>query len=418
MFVDRVRVRLRAGSGGAGVVAFQKVRGKPRGKPTGGSGGAGGDVYVVADPSVSTLLRYRRRPHLSAGDGTHGRGDLRHGRRGADLEVPVPLGTLVYDEDGVLLADLTQPGQRVKVLSGGRGGRGNAAFVTPRSRAPEICEQGEYGPEGWFTFELKLLADAALVGFPNAGKSTLISTVSAAKPKIADYPFTTLEPHLGVVAADDREFVLADIPGLIEGASEGRGLGHEFLRHVERARVLVFLLDPSPMQEHPPTRQLEILRRELAAHAPELAERPSLVVVGKADLPEAAAAVADLPEALVVSSVTGEGIDEFVHRVADLVSEAEREAPEREGYVLHRPVAEGFRVVREADGWRVEGGAARRAVAFSDLTLPEAADRAAARLRRLGVDRALRDAGVREGDTVRIGDLEFEWHDEPGEDED
>ncbi len=392
------------------MVSFQKVRGKPKGKPTGGSGGAGGDVYVVADPGVSTLLRYRRHPHLSAGDGTHGRGDLQHGRRGKDLEVPVPLGTLVYDEDGVLLADLVAPGQRVKVLSGGRGGRGNAAFVTPRNRAPAVCEQGEYGPEAWFTFELKLLADAALVGFPNAGKSTLISRISAARPKIADYPFTTLEPHLGVVAADDREFVLADIPGLIEGAAEGRGLGHEFLRHVERARVLVFLLDPSPLQEHPPARQLEILRRELAAHAPELAERPHLVVVGKADLAGAAEAAAELEGALTVSSVTGEGLDEFVHRVADLVEQAERASPEREGYVLHRPAAEGFRVVREADGWRVEGGAARRAVALADLTTAEAADLVATRLRRLGVDRALAAAGVREGDLVRIGDLEFEWH--------
>lgn len=400
------------------MVSFQKVRGKPKGKPTGGSGGAGGDVYVVADPGVSTLLRYRRHPHLAAGDGTHGRGDQQNGRRGKDLEVPVPLGTLIYDDDGVLLADLVTPGQRVKVLSGGRGGRGNAAFVTPRNRAPAVCEQGEYGPEAWFTFELKLLADAALVGFPNAGKSTLISRVSAARPKIADYPFTTLQPHLGVVAAGDREFVLADIPGLIEGAAQGRGLGHEFLRHVERARVLVFLLDPSPLQQDPPRRQFEILRGELAAHAPELAERPYLVVVGKADLPEAADAAAELEGALKISSLTGEGLDEFVHQVADLVAQAERAAPEREGYVLHRPVSEGFRVVREEDGWRVEGGAALRAVALADLTTDEAADLIAVRLRRLGVDRALAGAGVQEGDVVRIGEFDFEWHADEDEGDD
>ena len=236
MFVDQVKVHLRAGNGGAGVVAYQRTKGRPKGKPQGGNGGAGGDVIVEADPSVATLLRYQRQPHHRATDGTHGEGDLRHGRGGEDLVLSVPLGTMVIDDHGTVLADLVEPGHRLVAVRGGRGGRGNAAFVSPKLRAPAIAEQGEYGPEGWFTLELKLAADAALIGFPNAGKSTLISTVSAAKPKVADYPFTTLQPHLGVVSVDEREFVLADIPGLIEGAADGKGLGLEFLRHVERAQ--------------------------------------------------------------------------------------------------------------------------------------------------------------------------------------
>jgi GTP-binding protein len=322
----------------------------------------------------------------------------------------------VTDDEGTVLADLVEPGQRVRVLEGGRGGRGNAAFVSPRLRAPSVAEQGEYGEEASFTLELKLLADAALVGFPNAGKSTFISRVSAAKPKIADYPFTTLEPNLGVVSVDDREFVLADIPGLIEGAAEGRGLGHEFLRHVERARVLVILLDPAVTQERGPAEQLEILLDELGEHSPDLLERPRLVVVNKADLPGASEAAAGIDGALVVSAVTGEGLRPLLHRIADLVDRAGREAPDRQGFVLHRPVQAGFEIERDRGVWVVHGAAARRAVRFADLTNPQAADLAAARLARLGVDEALEALGAEEGDTVRIGDLEFEYvppvHDE------
>lgn len=409
MFVDRVRVHLRAGDGGAGVVSFEKTRGRPKGKPTGGSGGEGGDVIVEASEHISTLLAYHRNPHHSAGHGTHGSGDLRHGRAGDDLVLPVPPGTVVIDDSGELLADLVQPGQRVRLLEGGRGGRGNAAFVSPRLRAPSVAEQGEYGEGAWFTLELKLIADAALVGFPNAGKSTLISRVSAAKPKVAEYPFTTLEPHLGVVSVDGREFVLADVPGLIEGAAEGRGLGHEFLRHTERARVLVVLLDPSPWAEHPPTAQLEILMSELEAHRPELVERPRLVAVNKADLPEASTAASEIPDAHLISALTGEGIGELLHRIADLVEQSERETPEREGFVLHRPVERPFEIRRIPGAWVVEGPAARRAVRFSDLTNPQAADLAAERLRELGIDEALAEAGAEAGDTVRIGDLEFEY---------
>ncbi len=255
---------------------------------------------------------------------------------------------------------------------------------------------------------MKLLADAALIGFPNAGKSTFISTVSAAKPKIADYPFTTLEPNLGVVSFDGREFVLADIPGLIEGAAAGKGLGHEFLRHVERARVLVMLLDPSELQVQTPERQLEILSREISDYSKELGSRPMLVLVAKADLGGTEQIAADLA-ALPISSLSGDGIKEALHAIADLVDEAERSAPERQGFVLHRPLGPTFTIRREENAWRVEGIAAERAVAFADLTLPEAADMAAWRLARLGVDQALKDAGASEGDEVRIGELAFEF---------
>lgn len=416
MFVDRVRVSLRAGNGGAGVAAFERAKGRPKGRPTGGNGGAGGSVILRADPSVATLLRYQRKPHHSASDGTHGEGDLRHGRKGEDRILGVPLGTVVRDENDILIADLVEEGQEVVAVQGGRGGLGNAAFVGPANRAPAIAEQGEYGQEQWFTLELKLLADAALIGFPNAGKSTFISRVSAAKPKIADYPFTTLEPNLGVVSFDGREFVLADIPGLIEGAAEGKGLGHEFLRHTERARVLVILLDPAEIQETPPKQQLEILRREIADYSPELAARPSMVLMNKSDIPGAAETAARLG-VMSVSSMTGDGLSEALHAIGDLVEEAEREAPERRGYILHRPLGPTFTIYREDDAWRVEGRTVERAVAFADLTLLEAADMAARRLSRLGVDDALAGAGAVVGDEVRIGELAFEFTPDLSEEE-
>lgn len=390
-------------------------RGLPKGKPDGANGGRGGSVAIRADEGMASLLTYQRNPHHRAGNGTHGQGDNQHGRNGADLVLPVPLGTCVYDEDGTLVADLVVDGQTAVLVSGGRGGRGNASFVSPTNRAPSVAEQGEYGPEVTLVLELKLLADAALVGFPNAGKSTLISVVSAAKPKIADYPFTTLEPNLGVVDADGREFVLADIPGLIEGAAEGKGLGHEFLRHVERSRALIVLIDPSPLQPESPRRQHDILVGELERYSADLAGRPRLVVVGKADLPEAETVLADFPGAMAVSSMTRQGIPEFLHRVADMVDTARRAAPDRPGYVLHRPVETPFSVRRESDGWRIDGVAARRAVAFADLTNPEAADMAARRLTRLGVDDALTAAGANAGDEVHIGELSFEFS--PGDPE-
>jgi GTP-binding protein len=318
------------------------------------------------------------------------------------------LGTVVRDDSGVMVADLVEEGQQVVAVHGGRGGLGNAAFVSTGHRAPALAEQGEYGEEAWFTLEMRLLADAALIGFPNAGKSTFISRVSAAKPKIADYPFTTLEPNLGVVSFDGREFVLADIPGLIEGAAEGKGLGHEFLRHTERARVLAILLDPAETRLASPGDQLIILREEIARYSPELASRPSIVLVNKSDL-EGANEIAERLGAFSVSALTGEGVTPALHAMADLVDEAVRAAPERKGFILHRPIGTTFIVTREEGGWRVAGRSAERAVAYADLTLMEAADMAARRLSRLGVDEALVAAGAVEGDEVRIGDLAFEF---------
>jgi len=422
MFVDRVRIEVRGGDGGAGVASFRRVKGRPRGKPDGGSGGSGGSVIAVADDSTATLLRYSRRPHWRAEDGTHGEGDLRHGAKGEDLFLPVPLGTVVVEESGTVIADLVEPGQTIKLVDGGRGGRGNAAFVSPQRKAPTFSEQGEYGEALWVTLEMKVLADAALIGFPNAGKSTLISRVSSAKPKVADYPFTTLTPHLGVVTIAGREFALADVPGLIEGAADGRGLGHEFLRHVERARVLVILLDPTPLQEMSYAGQLEVLSRELEAHSPDLATRPRIVAINKidavaeVDAEEIAgwAAQSDL-DTYLASAVTGEGIDSLMHAVADAVAQHEKEAPDREGFVLHRPVATGFRISRKGDGWIVTGRAAERAINLADLTVPEAADFVAGRLQRIGVEDALRDAGAEPGDDVRIGDIVFSFSPEGDE---
>jgi GTP-binding protein len=411
-FVDRVRIHVQGGSGGAGVASFLRQKGRPRGKPVGGSGGSGGAVVLEADSGVATLLRYARNPHWRGGDGSHGEGDLKHGAHGDDRVLPVPLGTVVRGDDGTVLADLVEPGQRFTVVHGGKGGRGNASFVTPARRAPTFAEQGEYGEEVWVTLEIKVLADAALVGFPNAGKSTLLSRVSAAKSKVADYPFTTLTPHLGIVTVDDREFALADIPGLIEGAAEGKGLGHEFLRHVERAHVLVILLDPTEIQELQYSRQLDVLRSELAKHSPELAERPEIVVVNKIDtLPDgrdvAAWAERRGERVFLISAVTGDGIDGLLHAIADEVERHERIAPERESYVLHRPLGVDYTIRRAEDAWVVSGRSAQRAVNLDDLTVPEAADFAARRLQRIGVEDALRSAGAVPGDDVRIGELVF-----------
>src|SRR5437764_5336719 len=283
-FTDEAMVNLRGGDGGAGAVAFRREPYVDRGGPDGGDGGKGGDVWLAADRNVASLIAFRDHPHRRAASGVHGSGKKRHGATGADLVVAVPEGTIVRDRDGTVLADLVRAGDRVLAARGGQGGRGNAHFLSNARRAPGFAEQGEYGEERWLRLELRLIADVALVGFPNAGKSTLISVVSAAKPKIADYPFTTLVPNLGVVSTGDTEFVVADIPGLIEGASEGRGLGHQFLRHVERARVLVVLVDLASMEGRSPAEQERILLEELGRYEYALLERLLLVVGTTYDL--------------------------------------------------------------------------------------------------------------------------------------
>ena len=405
-FVDEVQVNLRGGDGGAGVVSFRREAHVPKGGPDGGDGGSGGDVILQADRNTASLLSFKDHPHRRAQSGKHGGGRQKHGARGEDLVVSVPEGTVVKSRDGELLADLVRHGDRYVAVRGGRGGRGNARFLSNARRAPGFAEQGEYGEEQWLRFEVKLLADAALVGFPNSGKSTLISSVSAAKPKIADYPFTTLEPHLGVVRFQDHEFVLADIPGLIEGAAEGKGLGHQFLRHVERARVLVILLDLASMEGRAPAEQEAVLLDELRRYRPDLLERPRVVVGSKADV-----ATAEVDEGvLAISAVTRAGLDELLGRIGTLVTEARAQEPEAEAFVVLRPAEEGFSVDRDDDGaWRVSGRNAERVVAMADLTNIEALEYVQQRLRKMGVERALARAGAREGDVVRVGPVELDY---------
>jgi GTP-binding protein len=406
-FVDLVQVNLRGGDGGAGCVAFRREAHVPKGGPDGGDGGSGGDVYLQADRNVASLLSFRDHPHRRAPSGTHGSGAKRHGARGQDLVVHVPEGTQVKSREGELLADLVRHGDRYLAAHGGRGGRGNARFLSNARRAPSFAEQGEYGEEHWMRLEVKLLADAALVGFPNAGKSTLISAVSAARPKIADYPFTTLEPNLGVVRFRDHEFVLADIPGLIEGAAEGKGLGHQFLRHVERARVLILLLDLASVDGTSPEEQERVLLAVLGDYRPELLDRPRLVLGSKADV---AAVDFDRADVLRISAVARQGLDELLGRIGNLVDEARHAEPEPEPFVVLRPAEEGFAVVRDDDGARrVTGRTAERVVAMADLTNIEAMEYVQHRLRKMGVDRALHRAGAREGDLVRIGPVELDY---------
>ena len=434
-FVDEAQLHVKAGDGGAGAVAMRREAHVDKGGPDGGDGGRGGNVWLVATTNQSSLLPFRDHPHRGAENGGHGGGKKKHGARGKDLEVPVPVGTRARRADGTLMCDLANPGDRWLAGEGGRGGRGNASFLSNNRRAPTFAEQGEKGHEEWYDLELALVADVALVGYPNVGKSTLISRISAAKPKIADYPFTTLEPHLGVVRADDEtNYTVADIPGLVEGAAEGKGLGHQFLRHITRARALVILVELDPVTGVPPAEQHRVLVDELRRYQPDLLDRPRLVVGSKADM----VAPEDLPTApapetfdrvssstdadtdvddgfhpdLVISSVTGQGIPALVGRLATLVEGARTAEPEADGtIVIHRPLPEGFTVERAGEHeFTVVGKTAERAVALNDLTTDEAADYVQSRLKRLGVDRALAKAGARDGDTVHIAELSFTWY--------
>jgi GTPase len=413
-FVDEAQLHVKGGDGGAGAVAFRREAHVDKGGPDGGDGGGGGDVWLVADRNVASLHGFRDHPHRRAGNGTHGSGKGRHGRSGTDLIVPVPEGTVVRTLDGQVAADLSGEGDRWLAAAGGQGGKGNARFLSNRRRAPAFAEQGEVGVEAWYDLELKLMADVALVGFPNAGKSTFISRVSAARPKIADYPFTTLQPNLGVVRFDDAEFVVADIPGLIEGASEGRGLGHQFLRHIERSRVLVVLVDLATTEGRSPAEQQRILLDELGRYQPELLDRPRIVVGSRADLAPEAVGFGGQSDAgwegPRMSAVTGDGLQPLLREMATLVSRARAELPRPVSFAVHRPEPAGIVVERDMSGdWVVLGRQAERAVALSTLTDVEALAFAQNRLKSLGVDRALARAGAREGDRVHIGSFEFDY---------
>ncbi len=411
-FVDECQLNVRGGDGGAGCVSFRREGPVVMGGPNGGDGGKGGDIWLVADHNVASLLAFRDHPHRRASNGVHGKGKDLHGRRGESMEIKVPEGTVVRDMySNEILAELYRHGDKFLCAAGGRGGRGNAKFLSNKRRAPTFAEQGEHGEDRWLKLDLLLMADVALVGFPNAGKSTLISVISAAKPKIANYPFTTLEPNLGVVSLDDdTNFIVADIPGLIEGASEGKGLGHQFLRHIERARVMCLLIDLGPADDTSPFDQERILLEELGSYQPELLDRPRLIVGTKADVVQ--------PEQLetmgwrhpVISSVTRQGLRELVGQMATLVHEARQSAPDPDGVVVIRPDASGAIVERVGDAeFRLVGRDVERVVALNDVTTHEALSYIDFQLDRMGALKMLARAGAQEGNVVWIGDFSFEY---------
>ncbi|MEA2509850.1 MAG: GTPase [Actinomycetota bacterium] len=409
-FVDEARIKAVAGAGGDGVVGFHHEPYKPKGGPDGGNGGDGGSVILRADASIGTFLELSAHPHVKAGRGGHGEGGKRSGSRGQDRIVLVPPGTVVHAADGVLMADLAAAGDEFVAARGGKGGLGNAHFATATRRSPGFADKGEPGEERWLSLELRLLADVGLIGFPNAGKSTLIAQVSSARPKIADYPFTTLTPNLGVVEGADHSFVIADIPGLIEGAHEGRGLGHRFLRHVRRAAVLAYVVDLAA-EDRDPFEDVTILQEELARFDDELANRPTLIVANKVDLvPERVSTLAArLPEAISISALTGQGVPDLIDTMRREVERARSELPPAVGFVRHVIKEDPIRIEREGDAWRVWGRRPERAVATTDMDNEEAVIRLQRHLIGIGVERMLAGAGARTGDEVRIGAIAFDF---------
>ncbi len=418
MFYDEVWIEVRAGRGGNGAVSFRREPYVPFGGPNGGNGGAGGSVYLRVNPHLNSLVALARQRHYRAGNGVHGQGKSQQGAKGDDLYIDVPPGTIVRDADtGELVGDLTAPGSTLLVARGGRGGRGNEAFKSSTRQTPRFAERGEPGQERRLVLELRLIADVGIVGKPNAGKSTLLSVVSAARPKIADYPFTTLTPTLGVVEVDGDTFVLADIPGLIEGAHEGAGLGIQFLRHVARTRLLVHLVDgasPDPVADY------RAINAELAAHSPELAAKPQIVALNKMDLTDAADKLRALRNAIGaeagtvygISAVTGEGVQALMRAVAESLAALPAEEPPKEVFVFrpHERESTEVTITKEAPGvFRVAGEEIERLAQMTDWSSYEAAERFERILSARGIATRLEQAGVELGDTVLIGDIELEW---------
>lgn len=430
MFYDYVKIFVKGGDGGNGIVTFRREKYVPLGGPSGGDGGKGADVIFVADESLTTLVDFKYRQHYKAQRGENGMRKNMHGKNGEPLVVKVPVGTLVRDaESGELLADIVEKNQRVVVARGGRGGRGNARFQSARNRAPEIAEKGEPGEERWLRLELKLLADAALVGLPNAGKSTIISRVSGSRPKIADYPFTTLHPNLGVVNLEPgMSFVLADIPGLIEGAAEGVGLGHRFLRHVERSRLLLQVVDMSGLGELSPWEEFCVIDKELALYRQDLAARRRLLVANKMDMPQAAENLQEFKRRLAeagndyplfeISALTGDGLRDLMYHVFEilqttplpLLPDMTLEGDEAQGK-LTRVEAEPEFVITQAEPgvWQVSGQKLERLVVMTDWEYEESLRRLQNILTKIGLDAALREAGAQDGDLVQIAGREFDY---------
>jgi GTPase len=420
VFFDEATIVVRGGHGGNGVVSFRREKYIPFGGPNGGNGGKGGDVYLRVDDQLNTLVAFSRRRHFAAKDGDHGQGKGRQGRSGDDVYIDVPPGTVVRDKaSGEILADLTDPGQEVLVARGGRGGRGNEAFKSPTNQTPRFAERGEPGEERTLDLELRLIADVGLLGKPNAGKSTLLASVSAARPKIADYPFTTLSPNLGVVEIDDRSFVMADIPGLIEGAHEGAGLGLQFLRHVERTRLLVHILDAASFD---PVTDYYAINQELALYSKKLAAKPQIVVLNKMDLTDAddmldlvrEALEDEVDEILGISAVTRQGIVEFLRVLAARLEVLPEEEPEQPELYVFRPHEQAesvaVEIIREAPGvYRLSGAEIERLAIMTDWSNDEAIERFERILHARGISARMDEAGVELGDTVFIGDIELEW---------
>jgi GTP-binding protein len=444
-FTDVCRINVKGGDGGAGCMSFRREAHVPKGGPDGGDGGHGGNVILEADPQLSSLIDYRFKHHFRAERGTHGKGSRKHGKDGEDLVLKVPVGTVVHELDPETLepafdvADLTHPGQRVIVAPGGIGGKGNIHFVTSVRRAPAFAEKGEPAVEHWIELEMKLMADAALVGMPSVGKSSIIARISAARPKIADYPFTTLVPNLGMVRAKDgSSFVVADVPGLIEGASEGKGLGHQFLRHIERSALILHVVDVTGGYEgRDAVEDYKTINEELAAYASELAERPQIVVANKCDMPGTEDAIERLRQAaekdgrpfFEVSAITGEGLDELVINTSVEVRKLRSAAKSDEDAELSQALNEraerqrrrrdnAISIRMESQGiWRVSGGAVERMVIQTDWDNDEAIAYLQHRFDRIGLDDRLADAGCKNGDEVRILGFAFTYEGADQDDE-
>ncbi|MFJ8255918.1 GTPase ObgE [Peribacillus asahii] len=430
MFVDQVKVFVKGGDGGNGMVAYRREKYVPKGGPAGGDGGNGANVVFEVEEGLRTLMDFRYQRHFKAPRGEHGMSKNQHGRNSKDMVVKVPPGTVIIDDDTKeVIADLVEHGQRAVIAKGGRGGRGNSRFATPANPAPEIAENGEPGQERYIVMELKLLADVGLVGFPSVGKSTLLSVVSAARPKIAEYHFTTIVPNLGVVETEDnRSFVMADLPGLIEGASEGVGLGHQFLRHIERTRVIVHVIDMSGLEGRDPYEDYQTINKELQEYNLRLTERPQIIVASKMDMPDSAENLATFKDQLQedypifpISALTREGIRELLFAIADKLEETPEfplDHDEDEDKGVHRVLykhetqQDEFDVTREPDGsFAVSGFKIERLFKMTDFSREESVRRFARQLRSFGVDEALRQRGATDGDIVRILEYEFEFVD-------
>jgi len=429
MFVDKAKVYVKGGDGGDGIVAFRREKYVPEGGPAGGDGGKGADVIFRVDEGLRTLMDFRYQRHFKAPRGEKGRNKSQNGANAENMIVRIPPGTVVIDDDTQeVIADLTRHGQQVVVARGGRGGRGNIRFATPNNPAPELAEHGEEGQERWVVLELKVMADIGLVGFPSVGKSTLLSVVSAAKPKIGAYHFTTITPNLGVVdVGDGRSFVMADLPGLIEGAHEGVGLGHEFLRHVERTRLIIHVIDMAGSEGRDPFDDWQKINAELDQYNAELAKRPQIIVANKMDIPEAADNLKEFRkqigeihpelEILEMSSLTRQGVQEVLYKAADLLDqipeepavEEVAEQTERKIYKLDKKEDNSFTIRRENEMFIVESETIERMMKRMQLNTHEAILKLARTLRHMGVDEQLRKRGAEDGTIVRIGDFEFEF---------